>query len=168
MQRKAILVAIAITLASALGFGQANVIFENPAAQQTVIVSSGDYVNLQFRGYLNQLQLNKSYVTAVSDSSLFLSSSDKSLPAGSFEIRGSDLTGFRRMPAIQPFIKPLGSLAATLGMFFVLESNSKFSAGEQILYTSLAGVAVNLLLDLLFPENIAHYVADGWRVRISR
>lgn len=153
---------------SATAAAQTRLIFENARSQETVVIESRDLVNIQFRGYLNQLQLTKSTVAAVTDGSLFLFNANKDLPAQPFEIKGEDITGFRRIPGIQPYIKPIGSLGASIGMFYLLESNAKITPAEQIIYTTLAGIAVNYLLDLLFPDDIKYQVADGWKVRFGR
>jgi hypothetical protein len=72
------------------------------------------------------------------------------------------------MSPIQPFIKPIGSLAASIGMLYVLDSQDNLSIGSQILYTTLAGIAVNYLLDILFPDDIKYHMSDGWKVRGGR
>lgn len=70
------------------------------------------------------------------------------------------------MSPIQPFIKPIGSLAASIGMLYVLDAQDNMSIASQILYTTLAGIAVNYLLDLLFPDDDVKYrMSDGWKVR---
>ena len=63
---------------------------------------------------------------------------------------------------------PIGSLAASIGTLYFLEAQDNLSLGSQILYTTLAGIAVNYLLDLLFPDDIKYHMADGWSVRSGR
>jgi hypothetical protein len=144
---------------------QNRLVFEHAASHDSVVVESGDLVNIQYKGYLGQIQLNKNRVALVGPGSLFLMNPGKDLPAQPFEIKGEDITGFRRMSPIQPFIKPLGSLAASIGMLYLLDAQDNISLGSQILYTTLAGIAVNYLLDLLFPDDIKYRMADGWSVR---
>jgi hypothetical protein len=165
LRRALILTVLVVVLLSIQANGQSRLVFELAASHDSVVVESGDLVNIQYRGYLNQVQLNKSHVAAVANGSLFLLNGGKDLPAQPFEIKGEDITGFRRMSPIQPFIKPLGSLAASIGMLYLLDSSDNISLGSQILYTTLAGIAVNYLLDLLFPDDIKYHMADGWKVR---
>ncbi len=115
-----------------------------------------------------ELLLNKNRVAVAAPASLFLVNPGKDLPAQLFEIKGEDITGFRRMSPIQPFIKPIGSLAASIGMLYLLDAQDNISIGSQILYTTLAGIAVNYLLDLLFQDDIKYHMADGWSVRSGR
>jgi hypothetical protein len=147
-------------------WAQKNLIFEHPASGEVVVVEDGDYLNLEYKGYLKQFQLFKSNVNSISDNSVFFINKESGLPNNVYEIKGEDITGFRRMWKYQPFIKPIASLGVTVGTYFILEDND-LSPGTQLLYSVASGIALNYLIDFLFPEDIKFHISDGWTVRFG-
>jgi hypothetical protein len=66
--------------------------------QDTVRIEAKDYVNIEYKGYLDQPGQQMAFVKSVNASSIYLAASMKTLPPDGYEIRASDITGFRRMP----------------------------------------------------------------------
>jgi hypothetical protein len=155
-----------ILLFATVAASQSTLVFENAALQDTVRIEAKDYVNIEYKGYLNQVEQRKEYVNSVEASSIYMAASLKTLPVG-YEIKGSDITGFRRMSPIQPFIKPVTSIGVLLGTYFVLADNKSMSEADLLLYSSLAGIVITYAVDFLFPENIEHQVSYGWNVRFE-
>lgn len=155
-----------IALAATAG-AQTTLVFENAQLQDTVKIEAKDYVNIEYKGYLEQPGQQMSYVKSISATSVYLAASMKTLPAEGYEIKASDITGFRRMSMIQPFIKPVTSLGVLLGTYFVLADNKSMTEADLLLYTSVAGILVTYAVDFLFPEDIKFHVADGWNVRME-
>lgn len=159
---------ILIMLLVAAAGAQTTLVFENAQLQDTVRIEAKDYVNIEYKGYLGQTGQQMQFVNSVNETSIYLLAAQmKTLPAAGYEIKASDITGFRRMSPIQPFIKPITSLGVILGTYFVLADNSKNSEADLLLYTSVAGILVNYAIDFLFPEDIKFKVADGWNVRFE-
>lgn len=156
-----------IMLLAAAAGAQTTLVFENAQLQDTVRIEAKDYVNLEFKGYLDQPSQQMSFVKSVNATSVYLAASMKTLPPEGYEIKASDITGFRRMSMFQPFIKPVTSLGVILGTYFILADNKTTSEADLLLYTSVAGILVNYAVDFLFPDNIKYNVADGWNVRFE-
>lgn len=156
-----------VIVLSVAAAAQTTLVFENAALQDTVRIEAKDYVNIEYKGYLDQPGQQMAFVKSVNASSIYLAASMKTLPPDGYEIRASDITGFRRMPFIQPFIKPVTSLGVLLGTYFVLADNKSMSEADLLLYSSLAGFAVTYAVDLLFPDDIQFKVADGWNIRFE-
>ena len=156
-----------ILILAASSIAQTTLVFENAQAQDTVRIEAKDYVNLEFKGYLNQPSQQMSFVKSVNATSIYLAASMKTLPPEGYEIKASDITGFRRMSPIQPFIKPVTSLGVVLGTYFILADNKSVSEADLLLYTSVAGLVITYAVDFLFPDDIKYQVADGWNVRFE-
>ncbi|MFZ4621649.1 MAG: hypothetical protein ACOYNS_13900 [Bacteroidota bacterium] len=156
-----------IMLVAATAGAQTTLVFENATLQDTVRIEAKDYVNLEFKGYLNQPSQQMSFVKSVNATSIYLAASMKTLPAEGFEIKANDITGFRRMSMFQPFIKPVTSLGVLLGTYFVLADNKSMSEADLLLYSSLAGLVITYAVDFIFPDDIKYHVADGWNVRFE-
>ncbi len=156
-----------VIVLSVAAAAQTTLVFENAQLQDTVRIEAKDYVNIEYKGYLNQPGQQMAFVKSVNASSIYLAASMKTLPAEGYEIKASDITGFRRMSVIQPFIKPVTSLGVLLGTYFVLADNKSMSEADLLLYSSLAGFAVTYAVDLLFPDDIQFKVADGWNIRFE-
>ncbi|MBP6672133.1 MAG: hypothetical protein KA247_03240 [Bacteroidetes bacterium] len=156
-----------IVMLAATAVSQTTLVFENATLQDTVRIEAKDYVNIEYKGYLNQTDLQMAFVKSVSASSIYLAASMKTLPAEGYEIKASDITGFRRMSVLQPFIKPVTSLGVVLGTYFILADNKSMSEADLLLYSSIAGLVITYAVDFLFPEDIKYHVADGWSFRFE-
>lgn len=141
-------------------------LFEHAKDQDTVVVETGDYVHLEFKGYLGQSQGRRNNVLSFTEHSVFVDNEGMLDGATQYEIKTGDITGFRRMPRIQPALKPLANLSVALTTYLVLDKDDRFSKNEVLLYSTVMGLVINYGIDLLFPDDIEFKIADGWNIRI--
>ena len=155
-------------LVSNLAFAQKQLLFENKTLNKTITIEAKDYLNLQFNGYLNQTTEIKSYVAEVKDSSLlFRTIPNVGFTGKTYEIKNSDITGFRKLSVFQPYIKPAINLSVTIGSYFVFDASNKFTDTEVILYTTVVGIATSYVVNLIFKDNIEFQISDGWNLRVG-
>lgn len=141
-------------------------LLEHAKDQDTVVVETGDYLHFQFKGYLGQSQGRMNHVLGFGEHSVFVDNEGMLDGAQQYEIKTSDITGFRRMPGIQPMLKPLANISVALTTYLVLDKDDKFTKTEVLLYSTAMGLVINYGIDLLFPDDIEFKIADGWNIRI--
>ncbi|MCU0452261.1 MAG: hypothetical protein MUE68_01245 [Bacteroidetes bacterium] len=159
------MILVMLLMMSASALGQNVLLFENAASRDTVRVEATDYLRLTFKGYLGQVDGVMNHVVSVGDSSVMmtnLASEDQMAP---YEVRIDDIRGFRRMPKLQPLIKPVANLTVAVGTIIILD-NSSLSATKVSIYSAVATFATGYLLDLIFKDDIKFQMADGWTVRV--
>ena len=146
-------------------YGQNKMIIENKDTNERIKIEPGDYVNIEYRGYMHQLQTYKTFVASISESSILSKNSSTQIPNDNYIIKGNDITGFRKMFKLQPYLKPIVNLVLPIGTYFILANNTNLLAGEMSLYTTLESIGIKFLLDFILPENIEFHIADGWSIR---
>ena len=153
---------------SNLTIAQNKLLFENKTLNRTITIEAKNYLNLQFNGYLNQTTELKSYIVEVKDSSLvFKTIPNVGFTNKTYEIKNSDITGFRKLSVFQPFIKPTINISVTIGSYFLFDASNKFSDTEVILYTTAVGIAASYVVNLIFKDDIEFKIADGWNLRVG-
>ncbi|MCF6269970.1 MAG: hypothetical protein L3J41_09675 [Melioribacteraceae bacterium] len=159
---------IAVILFSNSVYSQKQLLFENTNMSKTVVVEARDYLNLQFNGYLNQTTELKSYIAEITDSSLVFKSNDGTYFTNkTYEVKNSDITGFRKLSLFQPYVKPLINVSVTLGSYLAFDASKKFSDTEVLLYTTVIGIATAYVVNLIFKDDIEFKIADGWKLRVN-
>jgi hypothetical protein len=168
MKFRVTIIFLVVFFISSLTIAQKQLLFENKTLNKTITIEAKDYLNLQFNGYLNQTTELKSYIAEVKDSSLvFTTSPNVGFTNKTYEVKNSDITGFRKLSIFQPYIKPAINISVTIGSYFVFDASNKFSDTEVILYTTVVGIATSYIVNLIFKDNIEFKIADGWNLRVG-
>jgi len=168
MKQKAVVLIFALLVISNNLIAQKQLILENTKLNKTVVIESLDYVNIQYSGYLNQLEESKTNILDVTDSSLvFKNIKGTDYLTDRHEVLNSDITGFRKFWKFQPLVKPLTSVSVSIGSFYAFKEIEGVSEVDALIYASLAGVATNYILDFIFDEKIEYKIADGWNLRVG-
>jgi hypothetical protein len=113
------------------------------------------------------LQTYKTYVSSISDTSVIFNNVVSGSPDKVYEIMSKDITGFRKMIKIQPYLKPILSLGLPISAYFILANNTSLSTGGLTLWSTILSIAIKISLDLILPENIKIHITNGWRIQFG-
>lgn len=155
--------------------------FNHPESGKKIPVRSGTTLSIAYRGYLGQTEYFKSTLSVAGDSTLILGNpliqerylGDSKLKQAltSKEVRYSDLIAFRRISLGRMILKSTLSVGALVGSFVLLGDlyrNSDYTDLQKFGISIGSGLGVNVLIQLLLPENPKYKMEDGWEISIVK
>lgn len=168
----------------ALGsFAQPTLVFTQATTNNKIEMKIGHRATILYKGYLGQLETAKETITDITDSTIVLGINmaevyprmaarpGKNLKTTYKVIRISDIMGFRRMTLGRQMGSLVFKTAGIVGSFYLLRNvyaNPSISSGTSFLISIGTGFGILGINGLLFPENIKHYVEDGWSVAVQK
>ena len=161
-------------------FAQKSLLFLNTKISQTIEVTEGQTLSIQYRGYNNQLYHYKNTVTEINDSSIVLGNIANEPAAWiqklskKFEpnyriVEIKDIVAFRRITAGRTMGKSLVSSSITLITIFgtyYLFSNSNMNYGTSILVSFGIGIVSSTLNAFILPENPVYKLKNDWVITV--
>lgn len=168
-------------LLSVTGFAQKKLVFKNTKTLKTVELRVGNRASFSYNGYMQQPEFLKETISDITDSTVVLGMSYfQSLPQsitkpGKYPalvykvIRIEDITGFRKMGVGRMIAKSAVSIGGIFASYYLLKDiySSNISTGSSILLSMGVGLGLYGVTELLFPENVKYYMADGWQVSVA-
>ncbi|MES2779604.1 MAG: hypothetical protein V4651_06865 [Bacteroidota bacterium] len=162
-------------------FAQKKLVFKNTKTQKTIELRVGNRVSFSYKGYMEQPEFVKETISQITDSTVVLGFSHfaalpKSItkpgkhPKLVFKVvRIEDITGFRKMGLGRLLAKGAVSIGGIFASYYLLKNiySSDISSGSSILLSMGVGLGLYGLTEVFFPENIKHYLEDGWTVSVA-
>jgi hypothetical protein len=156
-----------------------NLLFVNKAQNKTITVKVGAKLFLGYRGYNGNTEFATNTVYEITDSTITFGINPEYMPfkrkpsaaTNQYKIvRLKDITHFRKRSLGGQLTKDLLRTGAAIGSVFLLSDlyrNSNISRGNAFLISLGVGVATNLGIKLMFPENAKHAISDGWQIVVQ-
>lgn len=141
----------------------------------------GNRASFSYKGYMGQPEFVKETICGITDSTVVLGLSlYESLPQQLTKpgkhprivhkvIRIDDIIGFRKMGVGRLVAKSAVSVGGIFASYYLLKDiyTSGIGAGSSILLSMGVGFGLLGVTEVLFPENIKHYLEDGWQVNVA-
>ncbi len=150
------------------------VVFFNPKLNKTITIKPGAKVFLGYNGYNGNTEFASNTVTAITDSSITLGVDlsfwfPKKKPSASTNnyktILLKDITHFRKRSVGGELVKNTLQIGAAVGSVLLLSDlyrNSDVSRSNAVFISIGAGLMLNLVTKIIFPENAKYRMQDGW------
>jgi hypothetical protein len=178
---RSISLSIFLVLLSVVVFAQKKLVFRNIKTLKTIELRVGNRASFSYKGYLQQPEFIKQTISDITDSTVVLGISYyESLPKSLTKpgkhptlvykvIRIEDIIGFRKMGVARMIAKSAVSIGGIFASYYLLKDiySSNTSTGSSILLSMGVGFGLYGFTELLFPENVKHYMEDGWQVNVS-
>lgn len=166
-----------LLLCTVTSSGQRQLLFFQEFSGKSVTIQQGHKATLLYKGYNGQMEVFSEMVTEITDSTVTLgadlSKVSKRFKPGRMKrntfkvIRIQDITGFRKMGLGRQLLKTTVRVGEVIGTAYFLGYiyASDLSAGTAFLISMGTGFTIIGVNSVLFPENIKHYMQDGWQVK---
>lgn len=173
------IIVICFTLLTIQSSKAQDLLFVNKAQNKTITVRIGAKLFLGYRGYNGNTEFATNTVYEITDSTITFGINPDFMPfkrkpsmaTNQYKIvRLKDITHFRKRSLGGQLTKDLLRTGAAIGSVFLLSDlyrNSNISRGNAFLISLGVGVATNLGIKLMFPENAKHAIADGWQIVVQ-
>ncbi|MCV9388895.1 hypothetical protein [Reichenbachiella ulvae] len=156
-----------LVLSGSALMAQKKLVFQNDQLGETIEVKEGDYLKLRYKGYLDQEAEVENYVSEISDIAIhYIQPTKKEGLMDNRTIMLGDITGFRRMSKMRPFLVPLTSVGVGVGIYYTISANNSLNETEQLLYSLGASIGTSLLINRIFKTDIKLKMSDGWYIRV--
>ncbi len=143
-----------------------SIVFVNPETNKTIQVPKGSVLMVEYKGYLQQLELEMNNLFVVNDSSIVL---------GKYHLIGKhsdmrtikldDITGFRKVSVGSQLLKTLFVFGATLGSYYAFSDNDNLNSTQQLALSLGTGLVTTSLIKIIFPSNkVKHKMKEGWKI----
>ncbi|UXP33947.1 hypothetical protein N6H18_08315 [Reichenbachiella agarivorans] len=162
-----LLVFFLFVFSSVCCFAQKKLVFQNDQLHETIEIKEGDYVKLRYKGYLNQEAEVENFVLEINDATInFHYAGKKNRYRDDRMVLLSDVTGFRRMSKMKPFLAPLTSIGVGVGIYYAFGNDEVFNNTQQLFYSLGASLGTSLLINWVFKSEIKLKMSDGWYIRV--
>jgi hypothetical protein len=164
---------------SVSGYAQKSLLFYNTKKKKTILAKEGMRVSILYKGYQGQVEFAKEIIREITDSTITLGIDITQLAPnirpGKINkltyktVRVEDIIGFRKMGVGRQVAKSVVAIGGVVGSFYFLRhiySSGNIGTGSSFLISLGVGAGLVAVNELLFPENIKHYMEDGWAVRV--
>lgn len=161
-------------LCSIHGYAQ-ELAFINKSQNNVITVRLGNKLHLAYLGYNNQLEYCANIVSEITDSTITLGINPVDLnkrlnhKINRYKIiKIADIVAFRKRTSgveIAKNFAQIGAIVASALLLKDLYAASNIGTGNALLLSLGAGLAVNLAVKGLFPENAKHLMKDGWEIK---
>lgn len=182
LMKKNLFTIICILTFYASAFSQNSLLFLNTNTNQTIEVTVGQTLSVQYKGYNNQIYYYKNVVTEINDSSIMLGYPSNELPVWAqklskkFEpnyrtINTKDIVSFRRITAGRTLGKSLIASSISIGTYitsFNLLRNSGLTELEYIFISMGIGIVTTGLNSFILPENPKYKISENWVITVRK
>ncbi len=139
----------------------------------------GHRAAILYTGYRGQTEFARETVTEITDSTITLgvdvnrifpnSKPGKNNRFTYKTIAVKDIKGFRRMTVGRQVAKTSFNIAGVVGSFYLLRGVYSSDISNFSSFAISLGVGMGLygINNLIFPENIKHYMQEGWTVEVA-
>lgn len=150
---------------------QHHLIFYNDSTAQTVDISPGDIIKLEYRGYLSQPEAIEKRVIQVRQDAVILGQTAFGYadPKTFRTVLLHDITGFRKFSRLRYTLKAAAQIGTAVGsviLFRKVIDRSKLSGTGDILLSLGVGIGSTLLIEALFPKRVKYRTQNGWEYRV--
>ncbi|MCU0441427.1 MAG: hypothetical protein MUE96_03440 [Bacteroidia bacterium] len=161
---------------------QRALLFTKPNTSDSILLQVGQKATLLYKGYQGQIEVFNQLVTDINDSTITLGFDHglshknqrqlgKKLRAAHKTIRIADIIGFRRITIGRQLAKSAVNIGLLVGSVLLLQSvynTPNLNATADFFISMGIGFSVFGIQHIVLPENIKHYMADGWQVTVVR
>lgn len=170
-----VVIVLLVSLFADMALAQNQLVFVHKPTGQTIRIREGNKVALLYKGYNGQQEFVKELITQITDSTVTVGYAKRFKPGKRPNsicktIYLKDITGFRKMSVGRLLAKSALSVGSIFGSYYLLRGlyTSNISSGYSIIASLGVGFAVIELNELIFPENIKHYIEDDWQLIVTQ
>lgn len=143
--------------------------FTNVNAQKAVHVATGEFLKLQYTGYLKQQEATEGFVEIVTDKTITIALQSKpAIGLSRFRtVQLKDITGFRRLSFGEMLFTPVAKLLAATGgiaLYIVLRKQSDWNDWAVLGTGAGYSLATTYVLNRISRKRIKYFMKNGWSI----